>query len=214
VFEIILAGGVLMIPILACSVVAMAIVAERFWSLRSSKVIPRHLVAEIWLKVKENNMKSKDLKVIKENSALGRILAAGLSNMHHGREQMKEAIEDVGRHEAHKLERYLTTLGTIAAVSPLLGLLGTVIGMIKVFATISAVGVGNAGALSTGISEALVTTAAGMTVAIPALICFRHLRAKVDGLVVFMEQEALKLIEVVDGHRSKENLRIDEAGEL
>lgn len=213
VFEIIVAGGVLMIPILACSVGAMAIVAERLWSLRTSKVIPRHLVAEIWMKVKENNLKSKDMKAIKENSALGRILAAGLANINNDRELMKEAIEDAGRHEAHKLDRYLTALGTIAAISPLLGLLGTVIGMIKVFSTISAVGVGNAGALSTGISEALITTAAGLTVAIPALVCVRHLRAKVDSLVVFMEQEAIKLIEVVDGHRGRDTQQQNEADE-
>lgn len=200
-FEIILAGGWLMIPILFGSVVAMAIVAERLWSLRRSKVIPQTLVTEIWVKIKEKKLTARDLTTIQEQSSLGRVLVAGLSNMSRGRDQMKEAIEDVGRHEMYRLERYLTTLGTIAAISPLLGLLGTVVGMIKVFATISAVGVGNAGALSTGISEALLTTAAGLTVAIPALICFRYLRSKVDGLVVYMEQEALKLMEVVDGKK-------------
>lgn len=198
-FEIMVAGGWLMLPILFCSVVALAIVAERFWTLRRSKVIPQDLVTEIWVKIKDKKLTARDLTTIQEGSSLGRVLVAGLSNMTRGRDQMKEAIEDVGRHEMHCLERYLTTLGTIASISPLLGLLGTVVGMIKVFATISAVGVGNAGALSTGISEALLTTAFGLTVAIPALICYRYLRAKVDGLIVYMEQEALKLIEVVEG---------------
>lgn len=193
-----------MAPLILCSIVALAIVCERLWSLQGKKIIPKHLVAQVWYKIKNNQMNASDLKTIKETSSLGRILAAGLANMHNGRDQMKEAIEDVGRHEAHKMERYLTTLGTIAAISPLLGLLGTVVGMIKVFTTISAVGVGNAGSLSTGISEALLTTAAGLTVAIPSLIAFRYLRARVDGLIVYMEQEALKLIEVVHGQRSKE----------
>lgn len=212
-FEIILAGGWLMFPILFGSVVAMAIVAERLWSLRRSKVIPQNLVTEIWVKIKDRKLTARDMTTMQEQSPLGRVLVAGLSNIPRGREQMKEAIEDVGRHEMYRLERYLTTLGTIAAISPLLGLLGTVVGMIKVFATISAVGVGNAGALSTGISEALLTTAAGLTVAIPALICFRYLRSKVDGLVIYMEQEALKLMEVVDGKKDMPEPTASKKGE-
>ena len=203
-FELIRSGGWLMIPIIACSILAMAIVCERIWSLQRKRIIPKNLVAQVWYKVKNKQMTSSDLRTLKESSALGRMLAAGLSNIHGSREVMKESIEDVGRHEAYKLERFLTTLGTIAAISPLLGLLGTVIGMIKVFTAISTVGVGNAGSLASGISEALITTAAGMTVAIPSLIAFRYLRGKVDGLVVYMEQEAVKLIEVIHGQRVKD----------
>ena len=132
---------------------------------------------------------------------MGRILAAGLVNLEHDRIVMKESIEEVGRHVAHDLERFLNTLGTIASISPLLGLLGTVIGMIKVFAVITTQGVGDPGVLAEGISEALITTAVGLTVAIPSLMFYRYFRGRVDELVVTMEQEALKLVEVMHGER-------------
>jgi biopolymer transport protein ExbB len=130
------------------------------------------------------------------------MLATGLANRHAPRDVIKESIEDVGRHAVHELERYLTALGTIAAISPLMGLLGTVIGMIKVFAAITANGVGNPGVLASGISEALITTAAGLCVAIPALIAYRYLRARVDALVVRMEKETIKFLETVVAYQS------------
>jgi biopolymer transport protein ExbB len=192
-----------MLPIIACSVIAVALVGERLWALQRRRIIPKHLVAQVWHKVKNNALDSTQLRDLRRGSPLGRVIAAGLVNMHHERDIMMESIEDAGRHEAHALERYLNTLGTIAAISPLLGLLGTVIGMIKVFGTISAQGLGNAGALAGGISEALLTTAAGLVVAIPALIAYRYFRGKVDALVVDMEQESLKLVEVIHGQRER-----------
>ena len=141
------------------------------------------------------------IKTIKDGSPLGRILAAGIINRRHSREIMKETIEEVGRQVVHELERYLNTLGTIASISPLLGLLGTVIGMIKVFSAITLVGVGNPGVLAGGISEALITTATGLSVAIPSLMFHRYLSGRVDRLVVIMEEEALKMVEVMQGDR-------------
>ncbi len=203
-FEIVKAGGWLMVLIIMSSIIAMAIIGERLWSLQQKKIIPKNLVAHVWHKVKNKQMDSSELRSLREDSALGRMLAAGLSNINSDREVMKEAIEDVGRHEAHKLERFLNTLGTIAAITPLLGLLGTVLGMIEVFSAITSDGLGNAASLADGIRQALFTTAGGMSVAIPALIAYRYLRGKVEGLIVYMEQEALKLIEVIHGQRAKD----------
>lgn len=202
-WELIKSGGWLMLPIVACSIVALAVVGERLWALQRKRVIPRHLVAEVWHKVKNHTLDASQLRDIRAGSPLGRVIAAGLVNMHHSRELMMESIEDTGRHEAHGLERYLNSLGTIATVTPLLGLLGTVVGMIQVFGTIDAQGLGNAGALAGGISTALITTAAGLVVAIPSLMAYRYLRGKVDGLVVEMEQESLKLVEVIHGQRER-----------
>lgn len=203
-WELIKAGGWLMLPIIACSILVLGLVGERLWALQRRRVIPRHLVAQTWHKIKSRSLDATQLRELRENSSLGRVLAAGLVNMHHDRQVMMESIEDAGRHEAHRLERYLNTVGTIAAISPLLGLLGTVIGMIKVFSTISSEGLGNAAALAGGISEALLTTAAGLVVAIPALMAYRYLRGRVDELVVEMEQESIKLVEVVHGQRDRD----------
>ena len=202
-WELIQAGGWLMLPIIGCSVLALAIVIERCWSLRRDRVLPRHLVAEVWNKLKANAMDAEAIRKLRQHSPLGRVLAAGVVNRHLSREIMMESIEDAGRHEAHSLERYLNTLGTIAAISPLLGLLGTVVGMIDVFGTISSQGVGNAPALAGGISQALITTAAGLVVAIPSLMAYRYLRGRVDELVVDMEQQALKLVEAIHGQRPR-----------
>lgn len=203
-FELIKAGGWLMVPILACSVIAVAIIGERMWMLRVRRVIPRHLVAEVWKWVRDNQLDAVRLQTLRSGSPLGRILAAGLVNLHHDREIMKEAIEDTGRHVVLELERYLNTLGTIAAISPLLGLLGTVIGMIKVFTAITTQGVGDPGVLAGGISEALITTAAGLSVAIPALMFYRYFRGRVDMLVMRMEEEAMKMVEVFQGEREED----------
>ncbi|GHD46118.1 biopolymer transport protein ExbB [Marinobacter persicus] len=200
-FELLKAGGILMVPIVACSVLALAIILERFWSLRPSRVAPPQTVNELWRWIKKKDLNSKKLKALQASSPLGRVLAGGLMNAKHGREIMKESIEQEASQVIHQLERFLNPLGTIATITPLLGLLGTVVGMIKVFAEIQLAGVGNAGNLAGGISEALMTTAAGLSVAIPALIAHRYFIRRVDELVVNMEQEAIKLVEVVHGDR-------------
>jgi biopolymer transport protein ExbB len=197
--ELVKAGGWLMIPILLCSVIAMAIIAERFWTLQRQRIAPADLVVQVWQWAKSGHLSEERIRALRTESPLGRVLAAGLANRHREREIMKESIEDVGRHVIHELERYLNALGTIASITPLLGLLGTVIGMIKVFAVITTQGVGDPGVLAGGISEALITTAAGLTVAIPSLLFYRFFRARVDELVVTMEQEALKMIEALHG---------------
>jgi biopolymer transport protein ExbB len=205
VFELVQAGGWLMIPIILCSIIAAAICVERFWTLRSSQVAPKNLLAQVWSWIKNNEMDQRRLRELRAHSPLGQILAAGISNHRRGRELMKESIEEVANHVVHELERYLNTLGTVAAISPLLGLLGTVIGMIKVFTSIQLEGTGNAAALAGGISEALITTAAGLTVAIPSLFFYRYFQRKVDELVINMEQEALKLVEVLNSEKSESN---------
>ncbi len=202
-FELIKAGGWLMWPIIACSVISMAIVVERLWAYQTRKVIPSNLVAQIWQLYQKGQITAAHIATIREGSPLGRILAAGLINREHSRDVMKEAIEEEGRQVVHELERYLNTLGTIAAITPLLGLLGTVVGMIKVFAAITTAGVGNPAVLAGGISQALITTAAGLSVAIPALIFHRYLSGRVDKLVVSMEAEALKMVEVMHGERER-----------
>jgi len=198
------AGGLLMWPILLCSVISMAIIAERFWSLQKKRIVPKNLVVQVWQWQKVGHLNAKRVHDLRLGSPLGRILAAGLVNRHREREVMKESIEEVGRHVAHELERFLNTLGTIASISPLLGLLGTVIGMIKVFAVITSHGVGDPSILAEGISEALVTTAAGLSVAIPTLMFYRYFRGRVNEYVINMEQEALKLVEVMCGMRARE----------
>ena len=204
-FELIRAGGFLMWPILACSIISMAIIAERFWSLRETKIAPTNLVANVWQWHKSDQLDAKRIQALRTNSPLGMILAAGLLNRKHSREILKESIEEVGRLVAHGLERFLNTLGTISSITPLLGLLGTVIGMIKVFTVITSQGIGDPSILSEGISEALLTTAAGLSVAIPSLMFYRYFRGKVDDLVVTMEQEALKMVEVMHGIRENDN---------
>lgn len=202
--ELIKAGGLLMWPILLCSIIAMAIIAERFWSLRDSKIAPKNLVSKVWQWEKVGHLNQKRLQSLRNSSPLGMVLSAGLVNRHHSREIMKESIEEVGRHVSHELERFLNTLGTIASITPLLGLLGTVIGMIKVFTVITAQGVGDPSVLSEGISEALITTAAGLSVAIPSLMFHRYFSGRVNELTMMMEQEALKMVEVMCGMRESE----------
>ena len=195
-----------MLPIIACSIAAMAIVVERFWSLQRRRITPENLVAQVWQWARSGVLDEKRIQTLRKGSPLGRVLAAGLVNRAHDRMVMKESVEEVGRHVVYELGRYLNTLGTIAAIAPLLGLLGTVIGMIKVFAAITAHGVGEASVLAGGISEALITTAAGLSVAIPTLMFYRYFRGRVEGFVVSMEQEALKLVEVLHGDRESENV--------
>lgn len=191
-----------MLPIILCSVVAAAIIAERMWSLQRKRVLPADLAEKVWFWAKNNKLDDNHLRALQTSSPLGQVLAAGLVNRDEHRDLIKESIEDTGRHVVHDLERYLNSLGTIAAITPLLGLLGTVIGMVKVFAAITSHGVGNPAVLAGGISEALITTAAGLSVAIPALIGYRYLRGRVDSLVVNMEKEAMKLLESIHAERA------------
>ncbi|PVV23677.1 MAG: biopolymer transporter ExbB [gamma proteobacterium symbiont of Ctena orbiculata] len=199
--ELVKSGGWLMLPIIACSIVALGIVIERLRSLQRKRVMPEYLMRQILQLHKDDKLKLADLEKLKSSSPLGRILAAGLVNRDHNKEVMKEAIEEVGRQVVHDLERYLNTLGTIASISPLLGLLGTVIGMIKVFSVIVTAGVGDPGVLAGGISEALITTAAGLSVAIPSLMFHRYFSGLIARLVIGMEEQALKLVEVIHGER-------------
>lgn len=199
--EIVRSGGWLMLPIIICSIIAAGIILERIWTLQKRRVVPPNLTRQVWEWVSRNQLDHKHIESLHQGSPLGEILAAGLSHRHSDREIMKESIEDTGRQVVHDLERYLNSLGTIAAISPLLGLLGTVIGMVKVFAAITAKGVGDPTVLAGGISEALITTAAGLTVAIPSLIGYRYLRGRVDALVVQMEKEAVTLVEAL--HRKR-----------
>ena len=210
--EIVQAGGWLMLPIIACSIVAAAIILERLWTLQQKRVLPKDLTAQAWQWVKADSLDPEHLQTLHQSSPLGQVLAAGLANRGASRAITKESIEDTGRHVVHELERYLNPLGTIAAISPLLGLLGTVIGMVKVFAAITTHGVGNPGVLAGGISEALITTAAGLSVAIPSLIGYRYLRGLIDGLVVRMEKEAMKFLEALQQYQSTE-VEEDESSE-
>ncbi len=201
--EIVKSGGWLMLPIILCAIIAMGIMLERFWTLQQKRVIPEDLTSKVWGWVKKDQLDQKQIQTLHQVSALGQILAAGLTNRDRDRTILKDAIEDTGRHVVHELERYLESLGTVAAVTPLLGLLGTVIGMVKVFTAITTHGVGNPTVLAGGIAEALITTAAGLTVAIPALVGYRYYRTRVDTLVIEMEKEAIKLVEAL--HRRKKN---------
>lgn len=200
-YELVRSGGWLMWPIMLCSVVAVSIIVERLWVLQKGAVAPKNLVAQVRQLVETQQLNQQNVTTLKNNSPLGRILATALENMRSTHEVMKQAVEEAGRHVVHELERYLNTLGTVAAITPLLGLLGTVIGMIKVFASITAFGVGDPTVLAGGISEALITTAAGLSVGIPSLMFYRYFRGRVNALTVNMEQEAIKLIEIVHGMR-------------
>ncbi len=203
--ELVREGGWLMLPILLCSVIALGITLERLWTLRAKRVCPEHLVAEVWRWLQQGDVDAKRIEALRRHSPLGRILAAGLQHRRGTRTLMKEAIEDTGRHVVHELDRYLNTLGTIAAITPLLGLLGTVVGIMKVFAVITSQGNANAQALAGGIAEALITTAAGLAIAIPTLIVYRYFRGKVNELVVRMEADAVKLVEALGSSRSGAN---------
>jgi len=200
--ELFKAGGWLMMPLFACSVIAIAIIVERLWSLQSQRISPPELITQIWQWLRFKQVDEQRIHSLQDNSPLGQILAAGLKNRDCSREVIRESIEDVGRHVTATLAKNLNTLGTIAAISPLLGLLGTVIGMIKVFAVITTEGVGNPETLAGGISEALLTTAAGLLVAIPSLIFYRYFRGKITVLVVDMEEQAMKLVEILHGDRN------------
>ena len=199
-WSIIEAAGWPIWPLIIASVTALALILERSWSLRQKVVAPRGMVDHVMVEFKHTGATQDLLARTAEQGPLGRILAAGLANVRSPRPVMKEAIEEVGRLVTHELERFLTTLGTIAAMAPLLGLFGTVIGMIEIFGSQSASG-SNPIELAHGISIALYNTAMGLIVAIPSMIFYRHFRAKVDALVIEMEQQAIKLVDFAHGER-------------
>jgi biopolymer transport protein ExbB len=200
VWSIIQAAGWPIWPLIFASVIALALILERLWSLRQSVVAPPGMVDKILGELKQAGMAPELLSRTAQKGPLGRVLAAGLANVKSPRPVMKEAIEEVGHLVAHDLERFLTTLGTIAAMAPLLGLFGTVVGMIEIFGSQSAAG-SNPIQLAHGISVALYNTAFGLIVAIPSMIFYRHFRAKVDSLILEMEQQAIKLVELAHGER-------------
>lgn len=202
-FELIISGGWLMLPISLCSIGAMGIVIERFWSLQRKNIIPPGLVPQLLRLIKDKKLDMQMINRIKQNSPLGKILISGLVNRRFGHEIMRHSIEETGRRVVHDLERFLNSLGTIASITPLLGLLGTMVGMIKIFTAITVHGVGDSSILAGGISEALITTAAGLTVAIPSLIFHRYFERLVDEYVLDMEEEALKMIDLIHGKREK-----------
>ena len=189
--------------LIMCSVVAVTITVERLIALRHSRVLPVGMTEKVWQWVEQGELDDRHIRALRGSSPLGVILASGLDSRHAPREAIRERIEDTGRHVVHDLNRFLNTLGTVAAISPLLGLLGTVVGMMKVFHDITQYGVGDPGALAGGISQALITTAAGLLIAIPALIAYRYLRGRVEALVVEMEKEANKLIDALVATRER-----------
>lgn len=195
--DLLVAGGWVIPLIVACSVVALSISIKRYIALDRSKVAPPHLLATVWRDLKQGELNAQKLAQLRTNSPLGAILAAGIANRGQGRDVMKESISEAASHVVHDLEKYLNSLGTVAAIAPLLGLLGTVVGMIDVFTQITTVGTGNANALAGGISEALLTTAAGLIVAIPALVMHRYYTGLIDTIVVDLEREAIKLVDAI-----------------
>ncbi|MDA8782834.1 MotA/TolQ/ExbB proton channel family protein [Porticoccaceae bacterium] len=202
-YQIFLSGGWLMWPILICSIVVVAISIERFIALKSDRVIPAGQLADVWSKLRSKALTGEALKTLRDSSPLGYILAAGISNAGHGRDVMKDSIEEAAGQVIHSLERFLVLLSNIANITPLLGLLGTVLGMIQVFSDIMLFGTGNAADLAGGISQALITTAAGLTVAIPAMMSHRYFERHVDSLVVQLEGQATKLVDAMHSDQSK-----------
>ncbi len=194
-FELFRAGGPLMWVILLCSLVALTIIFERLLTLRVKQVAPEGLRKQILDLAQSGRLNEDKIQVVRDHSPLGKVFAAGLDNLHRGPDAVREALEESGKQVVHRLGRYLNTLGTIASITPLIGLLGTVIGMIKVFTAITASGVGDPTVLSGGISEALITTAAGLSVGIPCLMFYRHFRGKISELAVILEENALALLE-------------------
>ena len=202
--ELVQAGGWLMLPIILCSIIAIAIIIERFWTLNVTRIAPQNILTQVWTWLKNDQLDSGKLQQLRLSSPLGQILAAGLLNSKYGRPAMVDSIEQASSQVIHEMERYLNTLGTLAAVTPLLGLLGTVVGMIRVFSEIMLQGTGNANALAGGISEALITTAAGLSVPIPSFVFFRYFMRKVDSLILNLEQESSKLVEALHSDRQVE----------
>lgn len=203
-FELVRSGGWMMLPIILSSIVAIAIIIERFWTLNPARIAPRNALGDLWGKLRHNQLDAAQLRELRMSSPLGQILAAGLVNAKAGRAIMTESIEQAASHVVHDMERYLSTLGTIAAITPLLGLLGTVFGMIQVFSDLMTLGSGSANALAGGISQALITTAAGLCVGIPSLMFYRMFLRRVESLVVELERESIKLVDALHSTRAVE----------
>jgi biopolymer transport protein ExbB len=195
VLDILMAGGWAMVPILICSAVALAIVLERCWTLRRSSVLPPGLGDEVRQWARSGQLDPGHLETLANGSPLGELLAAALAVRRQPREIIKERIEDTGRHVVHRMERYLNTLGTIALIGPLLGLFGTVIGLIRMFMEVMGGGIGDPARMAGGIGEALICTASGLTVAIPAYVLHRYFRSRVAGYCVLMEKQATALLD-------------------
>lgn len=200
-WEIIQAAGWPIWPLIFASIIALAIIGERFWALRASVVAPPSLLPEIQKNLKQGGISKETCERLKRHSLLGEIFSSALLTVDSSREVTKEAVEESGRAVVHKLEKYLTTLGTIATVSPLLGLLGTVIGMVELFGAFTTTG-HDVAQFARGISVALYNTAAGIVVAVPAMIFYRYFRGKIDSLIVDMEQQAIKLVEIIHDNRN------------
>jgi biopolymer transport protein ExbB len=200
VFEIVKAAGWPIWPLLLASVIAVALILERLVTLRRNKIVPPGLLQRAVGEFRHGADNSRLLADLERHSPLGRVLAAGLRNVGTSREVMKESIEEAGAAVAHELNRYLTTLGTIASISPLMGLFGTVVGMIEIFGS-QTPGTGSPQQLASGISIALYNTGFGIFIAVPAMIFWRHFRALVDTFVIQMEQQAVRLVEYMHGER-------------
>lgn len=200
-FAIIQAAGWPIWPLLLASILAVAFIIERSIALRRSKIVPAGLLQSVVGDYRRSGVNDEALARLADHSPLGRVLAAGLRNVKSSREVMKESIEEAGRGVTHELERFLTSLGTIASISPLMGLFGTVVGMIEIFGSTTGAGT-NPQQLAHGISVALYNTGFGLLIAIPAMIFYRHFRALVDSFVIEMEQQAVKLVELVHGERT------------
>ncbi len=199
-WDIIQAAGWPIWFLIIASVIAVPIIIERFWALRRSAIIPKGLVDEVLAEFRQKGLSTELLTKTAQRGPLGQIIAAGLANAQSPRVVMKEAIEEVGRVVTHRLDRFLTTLGTIAAMAPLLGLFGTVVGMIEIFASTTATGT-NPAQLAHGISVALYNTAFGLMIAVPCMIFYRHFRALVESYIVEMEREAIRLVDAVQNTR-------------
>ncbi len=203
-FELVKSGGWLMLPIILCSIAALAISIERLLALRVHKIAPPQLLGEVWALIKNNQLDAAKLRDLKQGSPLGALLAAGLANARHGREVMKESIEEAASVVVYEMERYLNALGTVALIAPMLGLIGAILGIMSVFNDIRLQGAGDPGLLAGGISEALVTTAAGLMIAVPATMMHRFFNGRITRLVILLEQESLKLVDALQGDRKVE----------
>jgi biopolymer transport protein ExbB len=201
VLHIIEAAGWPIYPLILCSIIALGIIGERFYSLRKDFVAPRDLLPKVVQEYRQKKVSADLINSLAQSSMLGRIFAAALKDSNSSREVMKDSIEEAGRAVAHELDRFLTTLGTISTMAPLLGLLGTIIGMIEIFGSQGPSGMANPAQLAHGISIALYNAAFGIIVAVPSLVFYRHFRARTDSLVVEMEMQAVKLVEIVHGQR-------------
>jgi|TARA_B110000003_G_scaffold149530_1_gene150466 biopolymer transport protein ExbB len=200
VLDIINAAGWPIWPLIFASIIAVAIIFERIWALRSNIIAPDNLLSEVQKMITKDGVKKEAIRSLQNHSMLGEIFASALNNYNNSSEIIKEAIEETGRAVNHKLERYLSTLGTIATVAPLLGLFGTIIGMVELFSSFTSSG-HDVAVFARGISIALYNTAGGIVVAVPAMIAYRFFRSKIDNLVVEMEQQAIKLVEIINGQR-------------